>query len=193
MAVERLTLEEEEALVRRAIRGDGEAFGRIFDSTKNFLYSVVIFPRVGSAEAAEEVLQETYLLALRKLPGFEWRGKRIAAWLQSIAMNKILEWFAKRKKEPAGDDSFLDFTPDRSFQPEDTVILDDYRKELKGRIDEVLGRINERYKRAIELRLVRKRSREACAKELGVTVGTFDVVFLRACRAFRKAYKERFG
>lgn len=193
MAVERLTLEEEEALVRRAIGGDGEAFGQIFDCTRNFLYAAVIFPRVGSAEAAEEVLQETYLLALKKMPGFEWRGKRIAAWLQSIAMNKVMEWIAKRRKEPMGDEGFLNFTPDRSFQPEDTVVLEDYRSELRGRIDDVLERINERYRRAIELRLVRKRSREVCAKELGVTVGTFDVVFLRACRAFRKVYREKYG
>lgn len=191
--MERLTLEEEESLVRRAIGGDGEAFGRIFDCTRSFLYSAVIYPRVGSAEAAEEIMQETYLLALKKLPGFEWRGRRIAAWLQSIAMNKVLEWFAKRKKEPVGDESFLDFTPDRSFQPEETVILNDYRMELRGRIDETLERINERYRRAIEMRLMKKRSREACAKELGVTVGTFDVVFLRACRAFRKAYREKYG
>ncbi|MEW5944851.1 MAG: RNA polymerase sigma factor [bacterium] len=193
MRARKIGLEEEESLVRRAVRGDGEAFGTLYDAYRDFIFSAVIYPRVGSADAAEEILSETFLLALQKLPSFEWRGKSIAHWLQSIALNKVMEWSAQKRKDPVFDDAFLSFTPDSSFQPEERAILDDHRAILKKRIEETLGALNERYRRVIELRLVRRLSRSECARTMDVSVGTLDVLFFRACRAFRKAYREKHG
>ena len=54
----------------------------------------------------------------------------------------------------------------------------------------MLSRINPRYRRAIELRFFEEQPREACAQALDVQIGTFDVVLLRALRAFRAAWLE---
>jgi RNA polymerase sigma-70 factor (ECF subfamily) len=54
-----------------------------------------------------------------------------------------------------------------------------------------MGQLQERYRQAIELRLVQELSREECAKRLGVTIGTFDVLLFRAVRAFRKHFGEK--
>ena len=48
----------------------------------------------------------------------------------------------------------------------------------------------ERYRIAIELRLIQELPREDCAKRLGVTIGTFDVLLFRAVRAFRKQFRR---
>jgi len=53
--------------------------------------------------------------------------------------------------------------------------------------------LNERYRFAIELRFVEELSREECAARLGVKLGTFDVLLLRALRAFRKEWTARVG
>jgi RNA polymerase sigma-70 factor (ECF subfamily) len=53
--------------------------------------------------------------------------------------------------------------------------------------------LNARYRRAIELRFVEEFSREECAAALDVKIGTFDVLLLRALRAFRKEWTTRFG
>ena len=81
-----LTLEEEERLIARARAGDGEAFGRIYDSLKDVIYRTVIFPRVKNENAAEEVLQDAFLLALEKLGEFEFQGRSIFFWIRMIAM-----------------------------------------------------------------------------------------------------------
>jgi len=193
MPARKLTLEQEEELMRRARDGDGEAFGCIYDACRDFLYSAVIYPRVGDSDAAEEILQETFLLALKKIQSFEWRGKSVFAWLHKIAMNKVLEWSASRRKAPVDDDTFLAFFPDVRFQPEEQVILEDYQARLRVKIEKVLGSIPERYRQAINMRLKEEKSREACAEALSVAVGTFDVVFFRACRAFREAYSKKYG
>ena len=59
------------------------------------------------------------------------------------------------------------------------------------RIDDALAKISERYQLAIRLRLIEELPREVCAERMQVTVSTFDVVFFRATRAFRKHYGER--
>ena len=55
----------------------------------------------------------------------------------------------------------------------------------------VLAAISPRYRRAIELRFLEDRPREQCAALLEVKLGTFDVLLLRALRAFRQAWEAR--
>ena len=54
-----------------------------------------------------------------------------------------------------------------------------------------MQQLQDRYRTAIELRLIQELSREECAKRLGVTIGTFDVLLFRAVRAFRKHFGEQ--
>ena len=60
--------------------------------------------------------------------------------------------------------------------------------ELSSRVVDVLGKINPRYRRALELRFLEDRSRQECADALEMKLGTFDVLLLRAVRAFRAAW-----
>jgi DNA-directed RNA polymerase specialized sigma24 family protein len=57
----------------------------------------------------------------------------------------------------------------------------------------VLASVNPRYRRAIELRFLDDRSREDCARLMEVKLGTFDVLLLRALRAFRQQWHELIG
>ena len=60
---------------------------------------------------------------------------------------------------------------------------DDFKAQQKLEFD--------RYRTAIEMRLIQELSREECAKQLAITVGTFDVLLFRAVRAFRKQFGSR--
>ena len=51
-----------------------------------------------------------------------------------------------------------------------------------------LSRLNPRYAEALRMRLLEDRTREECAAAMGVTVGNFDVILHRACKAFRQGY-----
>ena len=57
----------------------------------------------------------------------------------------------------------------------------------RDRVERHLSRINPRYALAIRLRVLEERSREEAARELDVSVSTFDVVLHRAMAALRKA------
>jgi RNA polymerase sigma-70 factor (ECF subfamily) len=70
-------------------------------------------------------------------------------------------------------------------------MADEERRVHRERIASTLGELAERYRTAIELRLIQELSRDECARRLGVTIGTFDVLLFRAVRAFRKHFGER--
>jgi len=188
-----ITLEEERVLVERAVAGDGEAFGKIYDAFKSALYRTVVFPRLRDEKAAEEVLQETFLLAIEKIGSFEWQDRSIFFWLRMIAINKCREYIASSRRHATVDESVLDYQHDTSYQPESEVVVEDYRQVLRERIDDVFGLVRERYARALSLRLKDKKSREECADLMEVSIETFDVLFFRACKAFKKAYIEKYG
>ena len=188
-----LTLEEEKHLISRARNGDGEAFGAIYDAFKTAIFRTVIFPRVRDAAAAEEVLQDTFLLALEKLDEFEWQDRSIFFWLRMIAINKVREWIAGTARAATVDSAVLEYQPDNAYQPENQVVLEDYQADLRKKTEQILEEINKRYREAIEFRLLRKKTREECAAALEISIETFDVVFFRACKAFRKAYIKKYG
>ena len=193
MDSEKLTLQDEKRLVERARAGDGEAFGAIYDAFRDVLFATVIYPQVNDPDAAREVLQETFLLALRKIGSFRWQDRSIFFWLRMIAINKAREWRHTRRHGDTVDDSVLAWLPDNSFQPENAVMEVEHRRELADKIRQIMSAMNERYRETIDLRLLKGLSRVECATAIGVTVETFDVVFFRACRSFRETWEKMFG
>jgi RNA polymerase sigma-70 factor, ECF subfamily len=91
------------ALVRAGLSGDLEALDRLFRPYERSLV-VLCHGVLGSAEDAEDAAQETFLRALRALPGF--RGDAaFRSWLFRIAINLCLEWKrSRRPTEPLGEE-----------------------------------------------------------------------------------------
>ncbi len=74
----------------------------------------------------------------------------------------------------------------------DEALIEAQERAASNRtLQSAMATLNDRYRRAIELRLVDERSREECAAILEVTVGNFDVILHRALAALRKAYGVR--
>jgi len=158
------------------------------------LYGTVILPRLGDSVSAEDVLRDTLATAVEKIKRFSWQGKSIYPWLRQIAINKVFDVHRQTKRTRKLADAMAHEVKDET-DPEShadaQLIADQERRAHKGRIDEAMQQLQERYRTAIELRLVQELSREECAKRLGVTIGTFDVLLFRAVRAFRKQFGER--
>jgi RNA polymerase sigma factor (sigma-70 family) len=60
--------------------------------------------------------------------------------------------------------------------------------ETRELVRDALDKLNPRYAQALRMRLLDELDRDECAAALDVTVGNFDVIFHRACKAFRKVY-----
>jgi RNA polymerase sigma factor (sigma-70 family) len=191
---QRAELEQEQRLVEEAQRGNLDAMRPILERYAQPLYGTVILPRLGDTASAEEVLRDTLATAVEKINRFTWQGKSIYPWLRQIAINKVFDVHRQSKRSRKLADAMAHELPvesDPDSHADAQLIADQERRSHRDRIDDTMQQLQERYRTAIELRLVQELPREECAKRLDVTIGTFDVLLFRAVRAFRKQFGDR--
>ncbi len=183
---------EERALVESAQRGDGAAVRALLERFARPLYSAVILPRVGNAPEADEVLRDTLSRAVERIESFRWTGAGFFPWLRQIAVNLIIDRARARQRRTRFEHDLEAHSntvaPMHHAGADEALIERQERDAARAQLERALGTLNERYRRAVELRVLEERTREECAQEMGVTVGNFDVILHRALAALRKAY-----
>jgi RNA polymerase sigma factor (sigma-70 family) len=186
-------LEEEQRLVEAAQAGNLDAMRPLLDRYAQPLYGTVILPRLGDAASAEDVLRDTLATAVEKIGRFTWQGKSIYPWLRQIAINKVYDVHRQSKRSRRLADAMVHEVPvetDPDTHADAQLIADQERRSHRDRIDGTLDLLADRYRIAIELRLIQELPREVCARRMNVTIGTFDVLLFRAVRAFRKQFGD---
>jgi RNA polymerase sigma factor (sigma-70 family) len=182
-------LEQERQLCERARAGDRAALGELLRRHGPRLYRSVLLPRLGSAAAAEEALGATYVRVVERFAQFEWQNVGAYPWLRVVAMRIALDQLRARKREvlfaPEDVERELDGA---AREARDAELIEQHDLAIaRERVERVLGGIHPRYARAIRLRVLEGRSRDEAARDLEVSVTTFDVVLHRAMAALRKA------
>lgn len=190
-APERLAWERERLAAFR--RGERSAFSDLYRAYAGLLYARVVLPLLKQPAAAEDVLADVFERAHGKLGTVRIEDRSIYFWLARIAHNRALDMKRRAKIERLASEKLEGgFMPLTVAEPsaESALSLHDEERAVAARIKAALERLNPRYGEALRLRILEERSREQCAAALCVTVATFDVVLLRALRAFRKHWQE---
>jgi RNA polymerase sigma-70 factor (ECF subfamily) len=99
---------DEEQLVAEAQRGSIEAFNRLVRLHERQVYNVAL-RMVSQSDTAEDVTQDTFLLAYKSLHQF--RGGLFRAWLLRIATNRCYDELRRRQRRPADSFEELAFEP----------------------------------------------------------------------------------
>jgi RNA polymerase sigma-70 factor (ECF subfamily) len=183
----------ERECVARALGGDPEAFGEIYDAYAEPIYRRVLYPLLGNAAAAEDALAESFRVAYQRLDRYQPGDVSIYYFLAAIARNKALDMHRARKvtgRALANFQALLEPLTRAPESPEQLLEDESSRRQLGSAVHATLQQINARYREAIALRFLEDQPREVCASRLGVKVATFDVLLLRALRAFRKRWEE---
>jgi RNA polymerase sigma-70 factor (ECF subfamily) len=186
-------LEAERLLVEKAQRGDRVAMGELLRKYGNALYASVLLPRLGSEAAAKDALGETYAKVVERIDRFTWQNVGFYPWLRTVALRVALDALRARKRTVIWEAEDLQREVDASqtTTPLDQAVQEKRDREAaKARVENALGKIHERYARAIRLRVIEEKPREEVAKELGVTPATFDVLLHRATAALKKALEK---
>lgn len=178
------------ALLERIRQGDADSVGVLYDRTREWLLTFVIRPRTGESDA-EDVLADTFETALSRLRSFEWRGTPVLHWLSAIARRKVLEHIRRRSRRAQAAPPLEELDPaDDVPTAEAELVRQAEVASLRRRVHATLDRLHPRYAQVLRKRLLENRSREECARELGITVSTFDVVLHRAVKAFTKEWEK---
>jgi RNA polymerase sigma-70 factor (ECF subfamily) len=119
----------------RARAGDEHAFRELTDPYRREL-QLHIYRIVGSAQDAEDLLQETLLAAWRGLVQFEGRAS-VRSWLYRIATNRSLDALRAQRRRP--EDQRMTQLPEPTrwnepvwLEPYADVLLDGIRDEAPG-------------------------------------------------------------
>lgn len=189
-------LEWELRCLEEVRRGDRRAFGELYAAFAPPLYTQVLLPRLGSPSAAEEALAETFRAAWEHVGSYRPQGGSLFGWLARIAVNKATDLHRERARTGKALASFESLIAplrdgDRGTAAEAERRLD--QRRLRAAVEEALSQLSPRYRLAIELRMLEGLPRAECARRMEISIGNFDVLLLRALRAFRGAWVARHG
>jgi RNA polymerase sigma-70 factor (ECF subfamily) len=192
VAAPRLDLAEERRLCEAAKVGDRQALGVLLKAYGPVLYRAVLLPRLGSEAVAQDALAETYARVVERFDKYTWQDCGVYPWLRVVALRIALDILRSRKRETLFQPDDLAREIERSADGVSASLDVDVlaQRDLdaaKAKVEAALSKLNPRYERAIRLRVIEERPREDVAKELGVSVSTFDVVLHRALTALKKA------
>ena len=184
------SLEEEKIVIVRAQSGDRAAAEQLYSWFGIQIFRGVILSRLPDVDQAEDVLWDTFRIVFEKIEQFQTFDRSIFFWIRRIAINLVIDSYRKRVKQSKIAEAILsrDALSEVMSTPESSPDQGLVDQDARALIEISLRRLNERYAQALRLRLLEDKDREECAEIMGVRVGNFDVIFHRACSAFRDNY-----
>jgi RNA polymerase sigma-70 factor (ECF subfamily) len=177
----------EAELVLRSQTGDRAAFERLVRRSARGVYAR-LYLDVGRADRAEDLSQETFLVAWRSIRQLtDPDGFR--PWLLSIAKTVAIDAARRegRKKRSAGgsrvDGDVLGSIPDeRAIEPADGMA----REEARQRVLTLLRSLPEEYRLPLMLRYLQGSDYQTISRELGLTNGSLRGLLNRGMAILRE-------
>lgn len=161
----------ERRLVASAMRGDRAAFDTLTREHAKALRGFLV--RRLNLEAAEDVLQETWVAAWAALPRFTSRS-RFKGWLFGIAQHKIQDHYRAQGRTPTEPLADHENVPD-TRQPDPYGAVD-----LKHAVRGALSGLPEPQREVLEMYYYAELSLPEIAESLGRNLSTVKYQFYRA-------------
>ena len=179
-------------LVRLAQAGDTEAFGELVERNRRAVFRAAL-AAVGSPAEADDVAQEAFVTAWRKLSGF--RGEsQFRTWLLSITWRKAIDrrkvvnrWLklaASSSRDDSGDAMFdiVEQVPSRE-RPQDVVLES---QALQRDIRKLIRTLPRKLRDALLLAGAGEHTYEEIGRMLGAPVGTVKWRVAEARRVLKR-------
>ena len=180
--------ESDPHVVARARDGDREAFRALVERHSRYIFGLAQ-RMTGSAQDAEDVVQETWLKAHKQLGRFEARAD-FRTWLHRICVNCSIDLIrARRHREDAHDPADLEEGPLSERGSESQPMPDRLAAsaQIQVRVQEALTRLTALERAAFTLRHVEGMSIEEVGVQLGLKTSATKHSIFRAVRKMREA------
>jgi RNA polymerase sigma-70 factor (ECF subfamily) len=185
--------ESDAEAVAKAKGGDEEAFRALVERYSPLVYKVA-YRLTGSGHDADDVVQETFLRAYRRLELFEDRSQ-IGSWLYRIAANCAYDVLRRRRRhqqrfEAVGEDhGGQEHVPSEDPSPERLV----FGSEVRRRLEVVLARLSPAERSAFVLRHFEGFSIEEIGRVLDLDKSATKHSIFRAVQKLRRALAPMAG
>ena len=173
----------ERALRRAVLAGDGAAWRAWYDQSFAALDAYVLWRCAGLRDLADEVLQEAWLIAVRRIREFDPERAAFAAWLAGIAANVLRNVLRRRRFRNSRQETLTEEPP--AAVSERSVAE---ARERSAGIARALAELPQRYERVLRAKYLDGRSMAEIAADWGESPKAIESLLTRAREAFRAAY-----
>jgi RNA polymerase sigma-70 factor (ECF subfamily) len=184
----------DEALVARAQRSDVTALKELLARHEERLFRLTM-RFVHDENDAREILQDVFVLAWRKLPGFEGRAQ-IGSWLYRITANASLMFLRARRRRPTfafaqdwpedwadkAANSNHDLGVNRLPRPDEQLALGELQQEIQNAVE----KLPDMLRLVFLAREIEGHSTSQAARSLGVSEEAIKTRLHRARAALRE-------
>lgn len=172
------------ASVERAVLGDKEAFGHLYDVYGDRVYRHVYY-KVGNHAEAEDLTSQVWMNALRAIGRYRQMGRPFIVWLLSIANNQVIDYYRSQKDRTSIDDPGLALSDGLDLEEE--AIREYANTELR---DAIL-QLKPDHRRVVVLRFIDGLDYADIAAILQKKEGAVRVIQHRALLALRKLLQAK--
>jgi RNA polymerase sigma-70 factor (ECF subfamily) len=179
--------------LRAARAGDRAAIGRFYDAHVDGLFAFVFY-RVGRDQSlAEDIVQETFAIALSREADYKPERGSVGSWLTVLSRNVVRDHLRAHQRSDELQSTWerIDATLAQTFasmaeHPLPGEVLE--RAETRDLVQMAVANLPEQYKTALTRKYVDGESLETLAGELGISVDATKSLLARARRAFRDTF-----
>ena len=141
---------DETELIVRAKTGDRTALNELVARYWQPVYHFASY-KLGNAQDAEEVAQETFIRVFRALPDYQITGAVFTAYIKRIAVNLITDFWRKKSRSPAiADIAEVQELAADGQEPDLQLLSSEMRETLLS----ILQKLPPEQRQAVELRII---------------------------------------
>lgn len=171
--------------VKKAIKGDAEAFGKLYDAHMPAIYRFILV-KVSNKADAEDITHQVFVNAWRGINGYKPRkGLPFSSWLYRIARNAVIDFYRTSRHHLD-----IDTVPEEAISksPDFEAKFD---TEIKmGGIRTALSKLDDEQESVLLMRFMNDMSYKEIAETLDKSEGAVRVIQHRALKRLKIIYES---
>jgi len=171
---------ELERLVKKAQKGDLDAFGKIYDHLVDSLYRYVFY-KVSKEPEIDDIMESLFLKVWENIKKYKRRpGNNFKAWVYRIAHNLVIDYYRTYREHAPLDPRFADTKKDSDPRVVAKQTLDN--ENLKAAVKN----LKKHHQQIIILKFINDLSNKEIAEILKKSEGSIRILQFRALKSLKQ-------
>jgi RNA polymerase sigma-70 factor (ECF subfamily) len=174
-----MDLDSEIFAIYAARNGNREAWRQLFEWHFDAVYRFCVALAGGQHDLAEEVTQQVFVVAARRIHRFDPSRAAFRAWLLGVARNRHVAVWTSEQRRKRHEESSVKGGSEALTRPDPDL-----------RVHEALARLPSHYRTVLEAKYLRGLSMKEIAANGGASIEAIESLLRRARAGFARAYEE---
>ncbi|MCC6643910.1 sigma-70 family RNA polymerase sigma factor [Candidatus Peregrinibacteria bacterium] len=161
---------------------DSDAFAQLYDYFFPKVFAFVI-SKVGSNDAAEDIVSEVFIKVVQHLPKYQDRGAPFAAWLFTIARNMVFDYYSKQSKDKSTvlEEGLEIKDESKNSSPHEQA----KHSELHEKVKQVMQQLPERDLNVMQMKFYSGLTNREIAATLNLTESNVGIIIYRVLKKLK--------